>query len=495
MHRMDERERIVGAMLGLAAGDALGVPVEFVPRKDLDANPVTGLRSGGVWNQEAGTWSDDTSLTLCLAESIVERGYDPDDFAQRALAWLDEGRWSARGIAFDVGGATRRALDRIRAGLPALLAGGRGENDNGNGSLMRILPASVWLAWSPEPLRFRMVCAFSAPTHGHPRSMLGCWLFSLVAARLLAGEPPRSSYRSAMAEAARAMPTLPPPIRAESALYSRVLGGELDTLPRAAIRGSGYVLHSLEAALWCLLTTDSYSACVLGAVNLGEDTDTTAAVAGALAGMTYGDAAIPRPWREALPRLEEIERLAARLAACSAVKAPLPGSYWVLPGHLLAGPHPVVEDPESSRDRIEALVTAGISSLVDLTEESEALPGAGRLLGARAGDDPFGSFTRRRFPLRDRSVNSEMTTRAVEGIDALLSAGERVYVHCHGGIGRTGMVIGAWLAFHGFGQREDVLELLAALRRAAGERTPSPETEDQARAVRAVRPGPGALTL
>jgi ADP-ribosyl-[dinitrogen reductase] hydrolase len=135
------RERVVGALVGLAAGDALGVPVEFEPRAARTGDPVRDMRGGGTWKLEPGTWSDDTSLALCLAESIVEKGFDPEDSGRRSLAWLDEGLWTARGTVFDVGGATRRALGRIRSGLPAVFAGGRGENDNGNGSLMRILPA------------------------------------------------------------------------------------------------------------------------------------------------------------------------------------------------------------------------------------------------------------------------------------------------------------------------------------------------------------------
>ena len=113
MHGNEETVRVAGGLVGLAVGDALGVPVEFAPRSERDTDPVAGMRSGGTWAEEAGTWSDDTSLSLCLAESIVERGFDPEDFGRRALAWLREGRWSARGRTFDVGGATRRSLEKI----------------------------------------------------------------------------------------------------------------------------------------------------------------------------------------------------------------------------------------------------------------------------------------------------------------------------------------------------------------------------------------------
>jgi ADP-ribosylglycohydrolase/radical SAM superfamily enzyme YgiQ (UPF0313 family) len=307
--------RVTGALVGLAVGDALGLPVEFEPRSEREADPVCDMRPSFSWKLAPGTWSDDTALALCLAESICEKGFDPQDAGERFVSWMDRGLWSATGEAIGIGGATRRALERVRAGVPAVLSGGRGENDNGNGSLMRILPASIWLSSLPEPARLRAIAAYSAITHGHPRSMLGCYLHCLVAGRLLAGEAPGAAYAAAMDEARSRLAALPPTMRAEAPAYGRILDCSLASASAASVRGSGYVVHCLEAALWCLLNTSDYRSCVLAAVNLGEDSDTTAAVDGGLAGLVYGRASVPGEWVSVLARRSEIESLAGRFAS------------------------------------------------------------------------------------------------------------------------------------------------------------------------------------
>lgn len=482
---------VIGALMGLAAGDALGVPVEFEPRSSREADPVRGMRGGGTWKLEPGTWSDDASLALCLAESIVEKGFDPEDSGRRSLAWLDEGLWTARGIAFDVGGATRRALGRIRSGMPAVLAGGRGENDNGNGSLMRILPASVWLCRLPEPARFRAIAAYSATTHGHSRSIMACWLHCLVAGRLLAGDVPREAYAAAMAEARSLIATLPSSARAEAGAYARVLDGGLPALPAGAIRGSGYVVHCLEASLWCLATTGDFASCVLAAVNLGEDADTTGAVAGGLAGLAYGRDAIPAEWVCALARSREIEALAGRLASLVEAAPPLPRSYWVLPGKLLAGGL-----PDADRE-IDLLLGAGVDAFLDLTEPGER-PGTGHygaLVEGRASSRGL-PVERRQAPIEDMSAGSDGVHLALAELDGLLAAGRTVYLHCLGGLGRTGTVVGSYLAEKGLAPPAEASALVGALRASTDSpESASPQTEEQRRLVASRRPGPSALPL
>jgi ADP-ribosylglycohydrolase len=488
------RARVVGAMMALAAGDALGLPFEFEPRAAREADPVREMRGGGTWKLEPGTWSDDTSLALCLAESIVERGFDPEDSGRRSLAWLDEGLWAARGTAFGAGGATARALGRVRSGMPSVLAGGRGENDNGNGSLARILPASIWLAALPEPARFRAIAAFSATTHGHPRSILACWLHCLVAGALLRGEAPREAYVSAMDEARSLLGSLPPSARAEADAYARVLGGKLDSVPSKAIRGSGYVVHCLEASLWCLIATEDLPSCVLAAVNLGEDADTTAAVAGGLAGLAHGRAAVPERWAAALARSGEIEALVERLAALVDSAPPLPRSYWVLPGKLLAGGYPgrKEEKPEAA---ILSLLNAGIDAFLDLTAEGEEIGAYAQFLNGRSSLRGL-PLTRRSVPLEDMSADAESIPRALGELDALLSAGRAVYIHCIGGLGRTGTVVGAYLAEKGLAPPDGAVDLIKALRSSTDKpEAESPQTEDQRRLVAARRPGPSALPL
>jgi ADP-ribosyl-[dinitrogen reductase] hydrolase len=313
------------ALLGLAVGDALGVPVEFIGREARRRDPVVAMRGYGTHHQPPGTWSDDSSLTFCLAETLARSAGStaaPDlaDFGRRAINWLDNGYWTAHGEIFDVGNATRAAIQNLRLGIAPTKAGPRSEFDNGNGALMRILPLVFHETWQAENLdlnaAWQLTEAVASVTHGHARSTLGCFIYLLVAHHLVKGKLAAAAYEQASAAANKWLHT-----QAKAAVfyewpkYAQVLDGSLPTLPEAEIKSSGYVVHTLEAALWCLLTYDTYAATVLAAVNLGDDTDTTGAVAGGLAGLAYGEAAIPAEWRAVLARRADIEDLAARLVA------------------------------------------------------------------------------------------------------------------------------------------------------------------------------------
>ena len=313
------------ALLGLAVGDALGVPVEFAPRSARQADSVTGMRAYGTHNQPAGTWSDDASLTFCLAETLARPGGlagPPDlaDFGRRCINWLDQAYWTATGETFDVGGATHAAITNLKRGIAPSAAGPRSELDNGNGALMRILPLVFHQTWQAETLdlaaAWALTSAVATVTHGHPRSTLGCLLYLLVARELLAGQAPAAAYAAMRHTAQQWLAgTAPGPAKVEKHRYEAVLNGTLPTLAEWHLHSSGYVVHTLEAALWCLLRHDTYAATVLAAVNLGDDTDTTGAVAGGLAGLVYGAAGIPKAWLNELGRRADIEALAERLAA------------------------------------------------------------------------------------------------------------------------------------------------------------------------------------
>ncbi|OGX84067.1 ADP-ribosylglycohydrolase family protein [Hymenobacter coccineus] len=312
------------ALLGLAVGDALGVPVEFRSRDERRRDPVTGLRAYGTHDQPAGTWSDDASLTFCLAETLARPAGllgapDLADFARRCINWLDNAYWTATAETFDVGNATRAAIGRLRKGVEPTKAGPRTQADNGNGALMRILPLAFHQTWRAKPLdldaAWALTAAVASVTHGHPRSTLGCFLYLLVARGLLAGLPPAAAYAQMMAAANPWLRHGSIPAAVEDIYYRRVLDGSLPALLEAEIESSGYVVHTLEAALWCLLNQTSYAATVLAAVNLGRDTDTTGAVAGGLAGLAYGEVGLPAEWLGPLARRADIEELAERLAA------------------------------------------------------------------------------------------------------------------------------------------------------------------------------------
>ena len=307
------------ALLGLAVGDALGVPVEFQARAIRQLDPVEGMRSFGTHDQPAGTWSDDSSLAFCLAEALAaDAGIT--DAARRFIKWYEEGYWTPRGTVFDVGIATAEALRRLKQGRPASASGGTDEYDNGNGSLMRMLPLAFRMQHLPVLERFELVRKYSAITHAHIRTVLGCFIYVEMACQLLLASDKLTAYQAMQHTVREFLSTSGVAPDEEIAHYQRIL--EVPAVPEAQpladcaedeIMSSGYVVHTLEAALWCLLGHDSYRATVLAAVNLGDDTDTVGAVAGGLAGLLYGEAAIPAEWLAVLARRADIEELAARL--------------------------------------------------------------------------------------------------------------------------------------------------------------------------------------
>lgn len=316
---MENRNFIKDVLLGVATGDALGVPVEFLPRAALTADPVTGMRAFGSHRQPAGTWSDDSSLTFCLAEMLCE-GYNLKNLAERFISWKEDAYWTAHGRVFDIGIATSAAIYALQKGVEPVLAGGNDEESNGNGSLMRILPLIFYIKNKSVEERFQIVEAVSSLTHRHIRSVIGCFIYLEMALQLLQGKDKRAAYENMKIIVNHFLQHNPICSRRELDKYHRVLGNAtngnevtFDNLEKSDIYSSGYVLHTLEASIWCILNTDSYEDAVLQAVNLGNDTDTTAAVTGGLAGLIYGSEKIPEAWLQVLAKKGDIELLAIRL--------------------------------------------------------------------------------------------------------------------------------------------------------------------------------------
>jgi ADP-ribosylglycohydrolase len=189
-----QHDRIAGGIWGALVGDALGVPVEFTSRAARMADPVVSMRAYGTHHQPAGTWSDDGSLLLCSVEALCD-GYSSASLAGRFLAWEEHGYWTPHGTVFDIGIATRQALARMRQGVPPEEAGGTGEYDNGNGSLMRILPIALAYAGAPTETLLDIAHRASALTHRHPRSQMACGIYCLMARALLAGQPVNAAYQ------------------------------------------------------------------------------------------------------------------------------------------------------------------------------------------------------------------------------------------------------------------------------------------------------------
>lgn len=291
-------------------GDALGVPVEFMDRALIARDPVTGMRAYGTHRQPAGTFSDDSSMAFCLAEALCHP-FSLQRLADHFQSWLYDAYWTARGEVFDMGNATRAAILRLRRGVQPVLAGGFDEGDNGNGSLMRILPLALFIRHKSVQTRFALTKEVSSITHGHIRSVLACFIYLEMALQLMQGLDKEAAYRQMQLTVNEFLPNLQLPAT-EVQLFDRVLNGNIAELPVELIYSSGYVLHTLEASLWSLLTTDSYAAATLKAVNLGSDTDTTGAVTGGLAGILYGYENIPQEWMDVLARKADIEDLATR---------------------------------------------------------------------------------------------------------------------------------------------------------------------------------------
>ena len=308
MKAVSRDDRVLGGLWGAVVGDALGVPVEFRNRSEVQSNPVVGMRSHGTHNQPVGTWSDDSSLLLCTADSLIRHEFDIEDIGKRFVAWYQQNLWTPWGKVFDVGVATSQALARIANGMRAEVAGGDGQYSNGNGSLMRILPMAVRFAELPTKLLLEQIHRASAITHRHPRSQMACGFYSLAIRELLAGLVPQEAFKNAQ-NTFRAFYEPDPYWAVELDCFQLILVGDLERHPESEIDSSGYVIHTLTASLWCLLTTSNYQDCVLKAVNLGGDTDTTGCVAGGLAGVAHGVQAIPAQWIQQLARHQDLDSL------------------------------------------------------------------------------------------------------------------------------------------------------------------------------------------
>ena len=298
------RSRTRGSLLGLAVGDALGTTVEFQSRGSFE--PVTDIVGGGPFGLEPGQWTDDTSMALCLAESIIETGWDPVDQLTRYVRWWREGHLSSTGECFDVGNTVASALRSFeQTGNPA--SGSNHPRSAGNGSIMRL---------APVPLRYRSsedllekAAESSRTTHGAATAVDACRYLALLVAGALAGRPKEELLDGSFFTSAATNE------------IAAVAAGSFREKERDDVRGSGYVVDSLEAALWAFARSDSFEEGALLAVNLGDDADTTGAVYGQLAGAFHGEEGIPSRWRDVLALRGTIESFADRLHDLAAADA------------------------------------------------------------------------------------------------------------------------------------------------------------------------------
>ena len=298
-------DRSRGALLGLAAGDALGTTLEFMLPGSFE--PITDMIGGGPFQLQPGHWTDDTSMALCLADSLIERkGFDAQDQMERYLRWWRDGVWSSTGHCFDIGNTTRRALVAFEQSGNAF-AGPTEPETAGNGSLMRLAPVAIAFADNPtEGVRF--AGESSQTTHGAREAVDACRYF----ASLLIGSIRGASKEELLAPRYAVIPGLwddAPLVETIDVIAS----GTFKTNNPPVVRGTGHAVRTLEAALWAFARTDSFRDGALAAVNLGDDADTTGAVYGQLAGAFYGASTIPASWLERLSMAATIQGMADRL--------------------------------------------------------------------------------------------------------------------------------------------------------------------------------------
>jgi len=298
-------ERFTGCLFGLAAGDALGTAVEFKPPGSFA--PVRDMAGGGPFGLEPGQWTDDTSMALCLAESLVEcRGFDPADQMRRYVRWWRQGHLSSTGRCFDIGNTVHAALERFeKTGEP--FSGPTGKHTAGNGSLMRLAPVPLYFAADPREA-IKMSGESSRTTHGAPAAVDACRFFAALIVGALRGE----TKETLLAELYCPIPGIWDQRPLDPAVAA-VASGSFQRKEPPALRGTGYVVDCLEAALWGFHRGRTFEEGCLLAVNLGDDADTTGAVYGQLAGAYYGFQGIPKSWREKIALGKVIAALAEKL--------------------------------------------------------------------------------------------------------------------------------------------------------------------------------------
>jgi ADP-ribosyl-[dinitrogen reductase] hydrolase len=290
-------ERYQGCLLGLAVGDAVGTTLEFTAKGSF--SPIDDLVGGGPFNLAAGQWTDDTSMALCLAESLIfNKGFNPKDQMNRYCNWWQYGYMSSTGECFDIGGTVSQALNcYLETGN--VFTGSIEPESAGNGSLMRLAPIALFFRGDDKAL-VKYSGESSRTTHGTAECIDACKYFSCLLDQVFSGIA-KEKLLSAVS------------YKPETANISQIATGSFMSKPEADIHGNGYVVDSLEAALWSFFSTNTFETAILSAANLGEDADTTAAICGQIAGAYYGVTGIKSSWLDKLHMKIDIENMAAAL--------------------------------------------------------------------------------------------------------------------------------------------------------------------------------------
>ena len=312
-HTFNNKELIKASLYGFFIGDALGVPVEFVPRANLKNNPIIDMEGFGTHYQPKGTWSDDSSMVLATIDGLLKGNMDYQLIMDNFLNWKQKGEYTPFHQIFDIGNSTSAALsayhnNKLQNHPEKIACGSDSIHANGNGSLMRILPISFYLFYSnidyTQPKFLEIIQTISSMTHSHSYSIYGCYIYSIFVFELLKGIDKYQAYKN-MQEICKEY------IKSDDvkSVYSKILFENISKEKEKNIKSSGYVVDSLEACIWSVLTSNSFEKAVLKAVNLGDDTDTIGALTGALAGLIFGYDAIPKKWITSLQRKDYLEQM------------------------------------------------------------------------------------------------------------------------------------------------------------------------------------------
>lgn len=296
--------KVENGIIGFVDGDTMGVPVEFNSRGKLLLNPVTEMLEYGTHNMPKGCWSDDTSMTLATMDSIIKcKEINTNDMADKFIKWYRNGEYTATGIMFDIGTTTQQALVKYQRGIDiASKCGGEREYDNGNGSLMRMLPIAYYcyLKGLEDTEILKIVKEVSSITHRHPISILGCYIYVRLAIELLKGKGLLQAYQE--------IKKLDYSYFTEDTIYKyeRILNNDIGLYNINEISSNGYIVSTLEAVIWTLINSKSFNETIIKAINLGEDTDTVGACVGGLAGIYYGIENINQKWKDNILRYDYI---------------------------------------------------------------------------------------------------------------------------------------------------------------------------------------------
>ncbi len=302
---MSLKNKAYSGIWGFIVGDAMGVPHEFRDRASLEINPVSGMTGGGIHDQPPGTWSDDTSMMLCVLENNYNYG-NTISLAQLFLKWYENGHHTAHGKLFDIGETTQLALERIRNLIPAHKSGLNDKKAAGNGSLMRSLPYAFMEDFHRGA--YKMVLE-NKITHRLSICHESCLFYVRMARSLAEGRSKDEALKDACLYLSMGWRISDQANEQCKKIFSRLFSVRFSMLPKESVASSGYVIETLESAIWCFMNGENYESCVLKAVNLGVDTDTIAALTGGLAGIYYGFLSIPLDWKNSIYKKDKLDEL------------------------------------------------------------------------------------------------------------------------------------------------------------------------------------------